>query len=374
MAIFFFLVGLEIKRETMVGELSTVKTALLPIIAALGGMIFPGLIYAAFNFGTTNMSGWAIPMATDIAFAIGAIAVFGRSLPVGLRIFLAAFAIADDLGAVIIIAIFYTKDIFPEFLVAAVLLALGMEVMNLFKIRWVLLYIIVGILLWLAVLYSGVHPTIAGVVAAFTIPVRGRYNAESFSRRVHGIMGDYKCNDRDGCYWYSILMNRSYLEAVHELKAACKNVETPLQQLEYALHPWVAFIILPIFALSNAGLSFERMVPSEAILNPVTLGIVLGLLVGKPVGIWLFSLLAVKLNLAGLPEGVRWSHLWGAGMLGGIGFTMSLFISGLSFTSVDLLNFSKLGILCGSLLSAIGGVLFLWLKCVRGSDVKTGCE
>lgn len=365
MAIFFFLVGLEIKRETLVGELAFLKIAMLPIIAAVGGMVVPGGIYAIFNFGDATMSGWAIPMATDIAFAIGAIAVFSTRLPVGLRIFLAAFAIADDLGAVIIIAVFYTETIVPVALFAAGIIALFMALLNFWRIRSLPVYALFGFALWVAVLYSGVHPTIAGVVAAFTIPCRAGLTSESFSRRVREIVDKVPYGGREGGYWYSILLNKNHLQMVHDLRDACRNVETPLQQLEHGLHPSVAFIILPVFALANAGLSLGGMDPAAAATHPVTLGVCLGLLVGKPVGIFLFAWLAVRLGLAGLPEGVRWSHMWGAGMLGGIGFTMSLFVSGLSFVDPELLNVSKLGILAGSMLSAVGGMIFLWVVSTR---------
>ncbi len=365
MAVFFFIVGLEIKRETLVGELSSPKIAMLPVIAALGGMVVPGLIYWAFNHGGAGMNGWAIPMATDIAFAIGAIAVFGTKLPVGLRIFLAAFAIADDLGAVLIIAIFYSKHIAVNYLLISAGFACGMAVLNLLRIRFIPLYVFLGFGLWLAVLGSGIHPTIAGVIGALFIPVRAKYDAEQFAEKVNTVMDNYQCNVRNSCYWYSILLNRDHLNCVHAVHQACTDVETPLQRLEHALHPYVAFLILPVFACGNAGLSLQGLDLTEALLHPVTVGIALGLLVGKPVGIAVFAWLAVRLNLASLPEGVNWSHMIGAGMLGGIGFTMSLFVSGLSFTDQALSDYSKMGILAGSILAALAGMAFLALQCKR---------
>ncbi len=365
MALFFFTVGLEIKREILVGELTSVKMAMLPITAALGGMIVPGAIYAAFNHGTPHAAGWAIPVATDIAFSLGAIAMFGKKLPLGLRIFLTAFAIADDLGGVVIIALFYTKELALNYLLLSAVFVAVLALANIFWIRWIPFYAIMGMGTWLAVMGSGIHPTIAGVLVALCTPVRGRYTIGRFVREVNRIMDDFHYNEHTGGYWYSILMNQEHLNAVHSLSVACRHVETPLQRLEHALHPWVVFLILPLFALANAGLTLQGMSPENAISHPVALGIALGLFVGKPVGITIFSYLAVKTGIASLPESVRWPHIMGAGMLGGIGFTISLFISGLSFTSPELLNYSKLGVLSGSILSGVAGILFLAYDYIR---------
>ena len=359
MAIFFFTVGLEIKREVLVGELASPRKAMLPVVAALGGMILPGGIYMAFNYGTPYADGWGIPMATDIAFSLGAIALFGRRLPMGLRIFLAAFAIADDLGAVLIIAVFYTQDISWHFIVMGAHFLLGLLLMNILFVRWLPIYGILGFGAWMAAMGSGIHPTIAGVLAALFIPAQGKYNTLYFVRRVHYIMDNFQCQEQSCDHVHAILFNQGHLDAVQSLEMACHNVETPLQRLEHVFHPWVAFLILPLFAFANAGLSFSGMTAGSALTHPVTLGIVLGLFVGKPLGIFLFSYLAVRLGLAELPESVRWSHILGAGMLGGIGFTMSLFISGLAFEDPALMNYSKLGILAGSILAVVSGALFL---------------
>ncbi len=358
MALFFFTVGLEIKREILVGELATPKMALLPVIAAAGGMVVPGIVYMAFNWGTATSVGWGIPVATDIAFSLGAIALFGRKLPVGLRIFLAAFAIADDLGAVAIIAIFYTKTIHMSYLMAAIICVLILVIGNLLWVRWLSFYIVMGIFTWIAVLGSGVHATVAGVVVALLVPARAKFSSGRFIRRVNRIMERLTYNERLSEYWYSILLEPTHLNAVHSLEKACHDVETPLQRLEHALHPWVAFLILPVFAFGNAGLSLHGLTIS-AMSHPVTIGILLGLLVGKPVGIFIASYAAVKSGVASLPEEVRWAQIWGAAMLGGIGFTMSLFISGLSFFDPEMLNYSKLGVLSGSILSGVAGLLFL---------------
>ncbi|MGD8371296.1 MAG: Na+/H+ antiporter NhaA [Syntrophobacterales bacterium] len=361
MTYFIFIVGLEIKREILVGELSSRKSALLPVVAALGGMLVPGAIFFALNRGTATVNGWGIPMATDIAFALGAIAVFGRRLPVGLRVFLSAFAIADDLGAVIIIAVFYTKGIVWNYLIICIFFVIGLVIANLLWIRWTFLYALLGLGIWVAVLGSGVHPTVAGFVVAMFIPARAKYDTDIFVKKVKEIMDEFECEEQS-C-GYSILLDRGHLNAVHSLELACHDVETPLQRLEHALHPWIAFGLLPVFAFANAGLSLEGMNLASVLAQPLTIGIALGLFVGKPLGIALFSFIAVKTGLAVLPKGVRWSHILGAGMLGGIGFTMSLFVSGLSFTSPLLLNYSKLGILLGSIFSAVAGLLCLSWAC-----------
>jgi NhaA family Na+:H+ antiporter len=365
MTYFIFIVGLEIKREILVGELSNPKSALLPVIGALGGMLVPGAIYFALNRGTPTAGGWGIPMATDIAFALGAIAVFGRKLPVGLRVFLSAFAIADDLGAVVVIAVFYTKEIVWSYLIICIFFVAGLVVANLLWIRWAVLYALLGLGMWLAVLNSGIHPTVAGFVVAMFIPARGKYDTDRFVKRAKEIMDEFQCEEQS-C-GYSILLDRGHLNAVRALEVACHEVETPLQRLEHSLHPWIAFGLLPLFAFVNAGLSLEGIDLASIIQQPLPLGIALGLFVGKPIGIVLFSFLAVKTGIAVLPAEVRWSHIIGAGMLGGIGFTMSLFVSGLSFTSPELLNYAKLGILSGSILSAVAGIAFLaWVYTFLG--------
>lgn len=361
MALFFFTVGLEIKREILVGELASPKKALLPVIAALGGMLVPGLVYVVFNLGTPTLNGWGIPMATDIAFALGAIAVFGRRLPMGLRIFLAAFAIADDLGAVIIIAVFYTQEIVWSYILISFFLTLGLAVANFLWIRWTLVYAILGISLWFFVLGSGVHPTIAGVIVSLFVPARGRYDTDHFLQNVKNITEKFQCEEQS-C-GHSILLNQEHMYAVQALELACHDVETPLQRLMHALHPWVVFLILPLFAMGNTGLTFHGIIFSKAASHPVILGIIFGLVFGKPLGILLFSYLAVKTGLAALPQDIRWSHIFGAAMLGGIGFTMALFLSDLSFSSSLLLNYARLAILVGSVLSALIGIAYLGIVC-----------
>ena len=366
MSLFFFTVGLEIKREILVGELATPKKALLPVIAALGGMIVPAVIYAALNIGLPTIHGWGIPVATDIAFALGAVAVFGRKLPVGLRIFLAAFAIADDLGAVVIIAIFYTKEIIWSNLIISLFFIFGLAAANFFWIRQTLIYAILGLAVWFFVLGSGVHPTIAGVIVSFFVPARGRYDTDNFLQNIKKITEKFECEEQS-C-GYSILLNQEHMYAVQALELACHDVETPLQRLMHALHPWVAFLILPLFAMGNTGLIFRGIVFSEAVSNPVILGIIFGLVVGKPIGILLFSYLSVKTGIASLPQEVRWSHIFGGAMLGGIGFTMSLFLSELSFSDPHIIDYARIAILAGSILSALFGMSYLGFISTSASD------
>jgi NhaA family Na+:H+ antiporter len=357
MTIFFFIVGLEIKREILVGELATLKKAMLPAAAAVGGMVFPALIYFGFNRGLPGVGGWGIPMATDIAFAMGAISVLGRRLPAGIRIFLSALAIVDDLGAVIVIALFYTEKIVALYLLTGIVIFLLMVIANLLWIRRTLVYAFLGIALWLAFLGSGLHATVAGVIVAMCIPARGKYPTEKFVEKVAGYLGQVDC-PTDGC-GYSILLNEKHMDAVQSIELACHDVETPLQRLEHSLHPWVVFVIVPLFALANAGLTIGEMDVSAALASPVMLGILCGLLFGKPVGITLFSWLAVKLKLSSLPAGVTWAHVFGTGILGGIGFTMSLFITDLSFRQPAMMDYAKVGVLLGSILAGIAGLLYL---------------
>lgn len=355
MVIFFFVVGLEIKRELLVGELSSVKKAALPIAAALGGMIFPALIYTVFNLGSEGTSGWGIPMATDIAFVVGILALLGKRVPLALKIFILALAIVDDLGAVLVIAIFYTSNISLTSLFIAAGLIIVLIVMNKLGVRNLLVYTLVGIALWLAFLKSGVHPTVAGVLLAFTIPVSSRINTKKFTNKTESLLKDF---DNAGEHGEDVLTNSERLSIVDQIENNCEKILTPLQRFEHYLHPWVSFFIMPVFALANAGVTIGSGF-SSAITHPVSIGIVLGLFLGKQIGIFSFSYLAVKLKLASEPEGVSWKKIYAASVLAGIGFTMSLFIANLAFNSPELLNISKVGILTGSLLSGIVGFIIL---------------
>ena len=355
MALFFFVVGLEIKREVLVGELAEPRQAALPILAALGGVIVPILIYAGFNAGGAGAHGWGVPMATDIAFALGVMALLGKRIPTGLTVFLTALAIADDLAAVLAIAIFYTKEIsFSALAVAGLCVAL-LILINLLGVRHPLAYATLGIALWISVLLSGVHATVAGILLALTIPSRTPLNPEQFLERSTGILG---CFERASHSKRSIINDEEQQSAIKALEEACEEVQPPLHRFEHALQPWVTYLIMPLFALANAGLVLQGNLRAQ-VLDPVTLGVGLGLLLGKPLGITAASWLAVRSKIASLPAGVNWRHIHGAGWLGGIGFTMALFLGNLAFGSEQLLSLAKLGILSASLLAGCIGSLLL---------------
>lgn len=357
MVLFFFIVGLEIKYEILVGELASLRKALLPVLAAIGGMLVPACIYVAFNHGSPTLQGWGIPMATDIAFALAVLALLSSRIPLGLKVFLSALAIADDLGAVLVIAIYYTQQIAWIHLAVAAGFLVLILVANRLWVQNVLVYAILGIGVWAAFLGSGVHATVAGVLVAMCIPARGRYETDTFIDNVRWNLDRFQCGPKS-C-GFSILLNEQHLEAVRAIEESCHHVETPLQRLEYSLHAWVTYLIIPLFALANAGLYLGDLNLSAALAHPVTIGIGLGLFAGKPLGISLFALVATWLLQLELPKGVTYRHIIGAGCLGGIGFTMSLFISGLTFGEHEKLEFAKLGILAASALSAAAGTLVL---------------
>ena len=353
MAIFFFVVGLEIKREVLIGELASFRQAILPVAAALGGMVFPALIYTAFNFNGAGSLGWGIPMATDIAFALGVLALLGKHVPVALKVFLTAAAVADDLGAVLIIAIFYTSEIVWISLgIAAVFLVL-LVICNVLGVRNLIVYSILGIGLWLAFLQSGVHATVAGVLLAMTIPSQARINDKDFVKHSRSVLNEFEKADEGDDY-----LNSTQRSAVRTLEELAEHAQTPLQRLEHDLHPWVAYAIMPIFALANAGIVLGGSFLS-AIASPISLGVIFGLIIGKQIGITLLSWLVVKSKLADLPEGVTWRHIYGVSWLAGIGFTMSLFISALAFGDPPALETAKSGILVASLIAGIVGFLLL---------------
>ena len=355
MAIFFFLVGLEIKREIRVGELSNMRAALLPILAALGGVLAPALIYSALNFNSPGSVGWGVPMATDIAFALGLLALLGSRIPFGLKIFLTAVAIVDDLIAVMVIAIFYSGGIS----IAALGIGLGILVVlllaNLFGIRNTPVYGLLGLLVWLAFLQSGVHATIAGVLVALTVPARNRIDPANFLDRARGILDRFESSCLEPRPMFTDEVQQT---AVIELEEICEDVQAPLQKLEHSLHLPVAFLIMPIFALANAGVALSPANISGGSAM-IILGIIAGLVLGKPIGLLGASWLAVRFGIAALPPGVSWRHMVGASLLAGIGFTMSLFIASLGFDEPALLEAAKLGILVASLLAGSLGFMLL---------------
>ena len=369
MALFFLLVGLELKREILVGELSSLKDAALPVAAAAGGMIAPAFIYAAFNAGSPGASGWGIPMATDIAFAVGILVLLARRIPKNLIIFLTALAIADDLGAVLVIAIFYTPALDLHALGRAAALLLVLVLFNRAGIRRSLPYALVGILLWCALLASGVHATLAGVLLALTIPARpGRTPAE-FEQRVDELQAAFRAHRRDTDTPDDALSNSRMASIAEAMERSALTVQSPLQRIEHSLMPWVTFVIIPIFALANAGIDLRSVAWAEALSSSITLGVLVGLALGKFIGISLFSWFAVQLGVARLPSGVAWKHLLGAAWLAGIGFTMSLFIAQLAFADPESVEQAKLGILLGSALSAVLGLVWLY---AAGSDEASG--
>jgi NhaA family Na+:H+ antiporter len=351
MAIFFLVVGLEIKREVLVGELSSVRGAALPIAAAVGGAVVPAAIYFAFNAGTEGSAGWGIPMATDIAFALGVLALLGQRVPVTLKVFVTALAIVDDIIAVLVIAFFYTSDISWGALGVGAAFLAALVVANLLGVGRTLVYAVLGIGLWLAFLLSGVHATIAGVLLAFTVPAISFINPGAFLERSRYILDRFEKAGEKG---ENVLTNEERQAALHALNHAAYKLEPPLHELEHTLHPWVVFAIMPLFALANAGVPLGGGIV-EALTSPVALGIVAGLVLGKQLGVTLFAWLAVQSGLSELPGGIGWRHIYGAGWLAGIGFTMSLFISDLAFPDGSLVEVAKLGILIASLIAGVVG-------------------
>jgi NhaA family Na+:H+ antiporter len=355
MVIFFFVVGLEIKRELVVGELSSFEKSSLPVAAALGGMVAPALLYVALNFGGDGARGWGIPMATDIAFALGVLAIFGKRVPLGLKVFLTALAIADDLGAVAVIALYYTEKIdFGALAVAAILLAILFFAIQ-FKIRRIgfLLVLMVGV--WLAVFASGVHATVAGILLAMVIPVRPILSPKQFILDAEDFLDTAKKRIQSGS---CIVTDREQLDAVESIHLRAGDTLPTGLMLEHALHPVQVWLILPLFALANAGVPLGgRMM--EVLADPLSLGIITGLVVGKPLGIAVMSWLVVRSGKGRLPAGVTWPQVVGAGCLAGIGFTMSLFVSDLAFSDETLITAAKIGILAASLASGVIGYVIL---------------
>ena len=355
MAVFFFLVGLEIKREVFVGELASRRSATLPVAAALGGMVVPALLYSALNAGGPGAAGWGVPMATDIAFALGILALLGDRVPSGLRVFLAALAIADDLGAVLVIAFFYTGALDWAAMGGAAAVLAVLVGLNRAGARRPLTYALLGVGLWLFVLASGIHATIAGVLLALTVPARTRIDEDEFLARAEVSLADFRAADEPGT---TVLTNHGHQAALQAIENAADAAQAPLQRMEHALHGVVAFAVMPVFALANAGVALGGGAVAAA-RSPIAWGVVLGLALGKPLGITLASWLAVRAGAADLPTGVAWRHVHGAGWLGGIGFTMSLFVAGLAFADPAVLDVAKLGIFAASILAGVVGYTLL---------------
>ncbi|MCB7085120.1 Na+/H+ antiporter NhaA [Gordonibacter urolithinfaciens] len=360
MAIFFLLVGLEVKYELTVGELTNIRQALLPIVAAVGGVLAPIGIYLAFNATNPETAhGWGVPTATDIAFALGILALLGNRVPNGVRVFLSTLAVADDIIAILVIAIFYGHSPSLPWLAVAAVVLFVLVLMNRNHIYSLIPYLLVGAVLWYCVYMSGVHATIAGVLLAFTIPSGSRVNIKSFLTW----SGD-KVREARSAYQPEtpVIAQGGYIETVQDLSRVARQVVPPATRLEHRLYPWVYFGILPLFALTNADVSFLGVDVGAMLSSPVLYGVLLGLLVGKPLGIMLFSMAVVKSKLASLPENVNWFHMLGASILGGVGFTMAIFVANLAFPDEGLVATAKLGILAASLLAGVLGFVLLLLQ------------
>jgi NhaA family Na+:H+ antiporter len=357
MVIFFFVVGLEIKRELVLGHLSTMKKAALPVMAAVGGMVVPALIYAALNAGGEGARGWGIPMATDIAFALGILAVFGSRVPIALKVFLTALAIADDLGAVLVIALFYTEKINLVALIASAVFLVLIGLANRAGVRRFGVYVWLVLGVWLAIFASGVHATVAGILVAMMVPLRPRLEPGAFFELLSDRMAEWKASGQK-ITADSVILDESHYEAIAELDHKTAELRPAGLAFEHYLHQPQAFYVLPLFAFFNAGVRIGGDALGS-LANPISIGIILGLVVGKQIGVTVFSWLAVRLGWASLPEGVNWLQIWGLSCLAGVGFTMSLFVSELAFYGSELVDEAKLGILTASLVAGVLGALVI---------------
>ncbi|WP_295940710.1 Na+/H+ antiporter NhaA [uncultured Alistipes sp.] len=363
MVIFFFVVGLEIKREIVAGQLSSARKAMLPVIAAAGGMLFPAIIFTAFNHGTPAANGWGIPTATDIAFAIGILSILGKRVPVSLKIFLTALAIADDLGAILVIALFYGGQIKIGCLLAALAIMLGVFFLNQMREKRIMYYVVPGIVVWSLFYYSGVHSTISGVAMAMLIPMKPRYSREYYVRKMHHLRRQMLAADTPG----EAFPNEDHRYYMRRMRSVLADSVGLSYRFEHTLAPYVAFVVMPIFALANAGvqitsLEYLNIFHMSPDMGSVGMGIFFGLVVGKPLGIFLASWGAVKSGLAVMPKGATWPMLVAVGCLGGIGFTMSLFVDSLAYTDVDLIDRGKIAILMGSAAAAVAGSVLILIS------------
>jgi len=362
MAVFFFTIGLEIKREVLVGELSSFKQALLPIVAAIGGMLVPVAIFLVLGHGTEFAGGAAIPMATDIAFSLGVLAMLGSRVPISLKIFLTTLAVVDDIGGIIVIAAFYSTHIEGMLLVYAAILLGILFLGTVFSIQSKIFYILTGGVVWFLFLNSGIHPTIAGVLVAFCVPATPVFAPKKYIKTIRSSIAHFRAED-DEVLSRRTILNKDQMNWLKEIESASDKVISPLQELEDSLHPIVSYMIIPLFAFANAGIFLLDIDPST-IFTGVSMAVIFGLVIGKFAGILLFSWITVKLNWAPMPEYSNWKMIASLAMLGGIGFTVSLFIADLSFGSMGaegawLLDHAKLGIVIGSLTSGVLGFLFL---------------
>lgn len=359
MAVFFFLVGIEIKRELVAGELRGIRAAALPVAAALGGMVAPALIYYVLEAGSPGEKGWGIPMATDIAFAVGFMSLLGSRVPKSLVVFLLAFAIADDLGAIIVIAVFYTEGLsFIPLILGVGGLAVILLLQRL-RVRPIPVYIAAGILIWLAFYESGVHPTVAGVLLAFLTPMSTALTTNEFRSKTRALAAQVELEPQT---------------VARQLDKLERDALSPLDRIEDRLHLWVAFGIMPLFALANAGVTINRSILDDSVGSSVAVSVALALVVGKPLGVILASWITSKIGLTKLPANCNWGHIVGVGVLGGIGFTVALFIADLSFDSPTILDAAKLGIIAGSTVAALLGLSILMLATRRLPATATTSE
>ena len=374
MAIFFFSIGLEIKREILVGELSSFKQALLPIVAAIGGMIVPVFIFFWLSSGTDYVGGAAIPMATDIAFSIGVLAMLGKRVPISLKVFLTTLAVVDDIGGIIVIAVFYSTHIEVMLLVYAAVLLGVLLLGSAMHIKSKIFYLLVGGVVWFLFLNSGIHPTIAGVLVALCVPATPVFAPKKYIKKIRKAISHFRYMDDEALTKLTIL-NKQQMNWLKQIESASDKVISPLQELEDTLHPIVNYFIVPIFAFANAGIFLLGMDPAS-VFEGISLAVILGLVVGKFLGIFIFSWLTVMLRLAPMPAHSNWHMMSSVSMLGGIGFTVSLFIANLSFGGnpafADLLNHAKLGIVVGSILAGVIG--FIWLHKTLPHGIAPGGE
>lgn len=352
MALFFFVIGLEIKREVLYGQLSTLRSAALPAIAAIGGMVVPASIYLLLNLGGDGLRGWGIPMATDIAFALGVLALLGRRIPMELRVFMLGLAVVDDLGAIAVIAVAYTETIDFGQLGMTAGLIVAMILANRLGLRQPVITAVLAFLIWVAVLNSGVHATVAGVLIAGLTPARSMLSREEFASESDALLAEYRTALAAGDHQRA----DAILGEVEEISQA---TEAPLERLERLIHPWSSYVILPLFALANAGIEFSKGTFGEATSSSVTIGVFAGLVLGKLVGITLFPWVASRLGIVDLPRGITWLHIAGVALVGGIGFTVAIFVTGLAFDDHALVDNAKMGILAASLIAGLVGYCLL---------------
>lgn len=367
MSFFFLMVGLEIKREFLYGGLSGFKKAAFPAIAAVGGMIFPAIIYLIFNFATPTAHGFGIPMATDIAFALGVILLLGKRIPASLKLFLVTLAVVDDLGAIVVIAIFYSSGIASFWLLCSAFLVGVLVALNYAGVRSLLPYMLIGIILWFCVHESGIHATISAVILAFCIPTEPKIQTKNFLEKMHKELQYFAHSDQER---KNAILNDEQIHQVETMKKALSKVQSPLSKLEHFLHSYSTYLIMPLFAFANAGVTINNT-NITATSTHIIYGIGLGLIVGKPLGILALTYLCEKLGIASRPDHLSWGSILGAGMLAGIGFTMSMFVTNLAFENLAHIDIAKISILCSSLLAGILGSLMLLFLCKKTNVLKS---